>query len=968
MVLSQLSMLLTRVLHGMRSAGASFWAILKLGGRRLVAQRNLVLVAGIGLVAAAALTLSISIYADATQFRLLRERLNQGKGAVWEAPLPLMIEYNATSRNRPTWSDMLPLDDYLTFGAAADLHLAPLQIVRQFHTDAFELYPPYDDTNPTTRFLLSYNYLGTLSSLKETFIVIDGKLPEQSDPGEPIQALANQQLVEDFGLQPGDKYLLRRSNLQDIPILIAGIWQATEPDAPYWDVSKSPLLIIPEEVYINQIAPLIDDELYDCVWYLELDGSPIHAGDIAELINRYAIVSSEVGRLFEKTKQTITPVEELEQYQTDAPALTFLLYAFSIPIMGLVLVFIGLVASVYINEKRNEIAILRSRGGSAGLMAGTASVEGLLLGTFALILGIPTGAAIAYAIGRARSFLDFSAPPALRVSLTVGMLAFSVLATVIILLAGFVLPTLSAARFTIVTYRQDRARQTETPFWQRIYLDLLLLIIAAYGAYDLSMQANQVAEGAVIPDPLQNPMLLLIPALGIFALTLLMLRVIPKLIASVAWALERSKSVGMLMAARYLSRSPAAFNAPLILLILTLSLSAFTASLAQTIDQHLTRQSYYSVGADLAIHEIGFPDVSSGEIKYFFGPVEEHLAVPGVNNATRVGRYPATVLLAGGKQSSGTFLGVDYQTFSQVAFWEKSFARSPLTTLLNELAANPGSLIVSRELLENEGLQIGDTLLISVSQGGQSLVQEMRIVDSVDFFPTWYPETGPLFVGNLEDLFLSFGRELPHDVYLSLKPGTNPEDVVYAVRGFSILLDLNADQSRLVRDGLNIQVDGWKSSHLLITNEQARPERQGLFGLLSVGFITSALLTVLGFLLYAAFSFRRRFIELGMLRAIGLSALQLTTLLSAELIFLIGVGMAAGTALGVSISFGFVPYLQLGTSLEAHYPPFQVVIAWASIFQIYMLFGILFLLGTAALSTLLLRMKIFQAVKLGETT
>jgi len=42
-----------------------------------------------------------------------------------------------------------------------------------------------------------------------------------------------------------------------------------------------------------------------------------------------------------------------------------------------------------------------------------------------------------------------------------------------------------------------------------------------------------------------------------------------------------------------------------------------------------------------------------------------------------------------------------------------------------------------------------------------------------------------------------------------------------------------------------------------------------LLGLLSVGFITAAVLTVLGFILYAMFSFRRRFIELGMLRAVG---------------------------------------------------------------------------------------------------
>ena len=60
--------------------------------------------------------------------------------------------------------------------------------------------------------------------------------------------------------------------------------------------------------------------------------------------------------------------------------------------------------------------------------------------------------------------------------------------------------------------------------------------------------------------------------------------------------------------------------------------------------------------------------------------------------------------------------------------------------------------------------------------------------------------------------------------------------------------------------------------------------------MLSVGFLAAALLTVLGFFLYALFSFRRRFIEMGVLRAVGLSAGQMTVFLASELAFLIVVG------------------------------------------------------------------------------
>jgi putative ABC transport system permease protein len=267
-------------------------------------------------------------------------------------------------------------------------------------------------------------------------------------------------------------------------------------------------------------------------------------------------------------------------------------------------------------------------------------------------------------------------------------------------------------------------------------------------------------------------------------------------------------------------------------------------------------------------------------------------------------------------------------------------------------------------------LNIGDKITLGIITGvaGESIPLEVNIVGTFDLFPTWYPETGTMIVGNLDEFFLQAGREYPHEVWLGTTRNANPEAITYAVRGFSILLDQQADQTKLVQNGLNTIVKEWSSADLNIRAEQARPERQGLFGLLSVGFIASALLTVLGFLLYALFSFRRRFIEMGMLRAIGLSIQQMKSLLAAELAFLILLGIGAGTALGVLASRMFIPFLQIGASAQSQYPPFHIEIAWLSIVEIYVLFIALFLVALSVLSSLLVRMKIFQAIKLGETT
>jgi putative ABC transport system permease protein len=168
-------------------------------------------------------------------------------------------------------------------------------------------------------------------------------------------------------------------------------------------------------------------------------------------------------------------------------------------------------------------------------------------------------------------------------------------------------------------------------------------------------------------------------------------------------------------------------------------------------------------------------------------------------------------------------------------------------------------------------------------------------------------------------------------------------------------------------EDLGLIVRSWDAPLLEVAAEQQRPERQGLFGALSVGFAAAAVLTALGFLLYAFFSFRRRFVELGVLRAIGLSPRQMTAFLAWELGFLVAIGLGAGTGLGVVLTNFFVPYLQVGSGTTSQIPPYIVRISWSAVFRNYALFGVLFVVALIVLIFLLMRIRIFQAIKMGET-
>jgi putative ABC transport system permease protein len=968
-----------KIFSGFGSFFQQTWATSGVAFKRLLTQRFLSIAAIVGLMIASGFILSIPLYADATYFRLFREELFSGNTSklashpVDYAPMAFTFDVNVAGQNSPQWKDVIKVDQYLSGSAFRAIQFPIEQIVRRFHTDGYYMYPPLDPTVPESKNYLTSVDIAFITPMESTIQLVSGQYPQPYtsilELGE-VPAMVSETIANKLGIQVGDVYYLRQTGIE-IPVIIAGVWAPADPTAPYWGAGSDNWLFVNEASYSSAISDAVPDELRDAMWYIVADGSTLHSGDIANLDQGIQEIQKQAAGLLNNTKLVASPLDALQRYQKNAPSLTYLLYAFSVPILGLILAFIGLVTGLFVGQQRGEMAILRSRGASTWQVVGISMLQGLLLAVVALAGGIFMGYWIAHTIGQARSFLDFTASGGLRVSLTASALVYGIAGIGVILLIEVLIPTLGGAGSTIVTYKQERARLLRAPWWQRYWFDILLLIPAGYGLWELQHQSSLALAGkANVPSPLQNPLLLITPAIGIFAVALFILRLVPWLMDLLSWALKKTKSVGVLMAARYLARTPAFYSAPLVLLVLTLGLSSFTASLAKTLDAQLYKQTYYNVGADMNVVEQGTTvNLDTQKPVYTFDPVEEHLGLKGVQAASRVGRYTATALTPSSASIAGTFLGIDRTTFQGVAYWQDDFASQPLVVLMNQLAANPDGVLVPASLLKKQGLKIGDPLIFGVQTGvaGVSIPLVLTIVGTFNLFPTWYPESGALFVANLDSLYLEADTEYPHEVWLKTAPNVDPEGIVYAIRGYSITLDSQADQSRLVENGLNTLVQSWTSARNDIQTAQQRPERQGLFGLLSVGFVASALLTVLGFLLYALFSFRRRFIEMGMLRAIGLSVRQMTMFLAAELASLILLGIGAGTLVGVFASKLFVPFLQIGSASQANYPPFQIQIAWLSIFQIYGLFIALFVVALGVLSAVLLRMKIFQAIKLGES-
>ena len=157
-----------------------------------------------------------------------------------------------------------------------------------------------------------------------------------------------------------------------------------------------------------------------------------------------------------------------------------------------------------------------------------------------------------------------------------------------------------------------------------------------------------------------------------------------------------------------------------------------------------------------------------------------------------------------------------------------------------------------------------------------------------------------------------------------------------------------------------------RDSRAEIASARDDATRVGIFGILSIGFLIAAVLTIMGFLMYSYMSFRRRMQQLGILRAMGLSVRQLVGIYAFENGFLVVLGVVLGTGLGVLTGNLFIPFLQLSVDQFGDTPPFRIVTAWSEVAKIYVLFGVVVAIAFPISAWLLSKIRINEAVKFGE--
>jgi putative ABC transport system permease protein len=898
-----------------------FFGVAQFALERLIHNPGLTILALLGIVLSVGLVSNAAFFAQAVDQVILDQELDAFSRMTGRPSFSTSVYTFPTSGNPISLTAAEDLAQNVASTLSSEVGLPLHHLGFQVHSGNMMLRPRAGDTQwgEEDEFLGSVDiaYMQAVSDYME--IVAGDPLDPEGTSGEAIDVWMHTRLAEKMGINVGEELAVGTNMLADmVPIRVVGIWQSEDADDDFWfenpDATLQGTLLVRRQDYIDHIQPTVPAKSWYVSWHIILDDSHVYpemARDYLTGFNRAEVI---INRYLPNARINTPPLDPLDSFVTRGDTLTVLLLSFNLPALGFLIYFLVLSSAIIAQWQQRETAMLVGRGMRATSILTLTLVEELLLFLVGYPLGIGVGMILARIMGNTASFLTFTSRAPLPVALR-GLNVPVTLAALLVALVARMIPAARATRLSATDIDRISARPTKGPLWYRAYLDFLLLL-PTYYAYTQLMQRGSLST-LVQDSPTdiyQDPLLILVPALFILTAALMTLRIFPLIMRALDFIANLTPWPTPHLALRQLGRRSHTYINPLLLVIVSLGLGVYTLSMAASMDQWLIDRSYYSAGSDLSFGVLPTNDGSGEAVTIVSGewiPLPDNFEqVPGVQAATRIGRYPMTTRLMVDGDVRGRFVGLDRTDFARVAWFRDDFANESLGSLMNKLAEAQNAILVSEEVFEENDLFIGDEITLRIGVNYEFyVVDQFRVVGTYKYFPTIYEEQ-TTFIGNLDHLNFYIGMTAPHDMWVELEPGYPGEDVVKSIPTF-----------------LGIGTSKVRDAPAMINEEQSKFERVGVFGTLSVGFMAAVVMAVLGLLIYTYASLRERLHRFTILRAVGLLRSQIAAQVVMEYAFLTAYGSIAGALIGKFASDLFVPLFQFTGDQQAPLPPLIPIIA-----------------------------------------
>jgi putative ABC transport system permease protein len=932
--------------------------------KRLWGRPWLALMSVLGIALAVGLAVSVPIFAQAVSRAIMEDELDDLADTTGRPPLSIRVYFLPTSRTPVTAQQCLDLSEHLASIFQTNLGIPVRSHPVTIESGGVMLKRLPEEAGGQPGDFLANGTVGFLTGIERHMETVSGEPMAEAAPtgGDVIDVWMHESWAMEMGILAGDRYLAQPI-LQAVPINIrvAGTWLPKDASDPFWpsnpDNTFRTVLIVRPEDYTTQIEPRLGNSPVGTVsWAINLDENRF----VPEFAERYvagfqrAIVETQ--QTLPESRCDVSPVATLEAYLGRRSSLTVLLFGFSVPIIGFLLYFLSLVSNILVDGQRQVTAIMVSRGMGPRQLFLISLFEGLILLALGTPLGVLTGLGAARLMGHSSSFMRFVGRSPLHVTMA-GVNLWLVLLTMGVSLVARLWPTIrEQGRWSVVEFVQESGRPQNRSFWQRFYLDFLLVIPTAYAYRQLQQQGSIVLLGwKSSGDIFRDPLLFIVPALFMLTASLLCARAFPLVMRIADRFISGHLGLVSCLTVRQLGRQGRHYVTPLLLIMASLSVGVFMASMAASLDSWLVDRLHYRLGSDIVFQVEDEPEGEGGggmgATAASLIPLNDLLAVEGVTGATWVGDYRAQMPIGPDTLHRGRFLAVDRVSFPSAASFRPDFSTASLGNLMNQLAAHPDGILVSRHFLEAGANNVGDPVKLMVSADGTTRVDVPAVIVGVfDYFPTVYEEDTPAVVGNLDYLTTVAGGVTTYDMWLKTGQDAPPPKTL------SVLVE------RVVK-----YLSGYHDVRDLLAEELEKKERIGVYGTLTIGFLACLALSGVGLLIQYHKSLQERLLRFAILRAIGISRGQMVAQVQLEYLSVLSVGVLAGVFIGMQASRLFIPFFRVSTpdgSLPL--PPLKLLLDQHSTAAMAVAFALLQIVAQAGLIRLAMRTELFQVLRMGH--
>jgi putative ABC transport system permease protein len=358
--------------------------------------------------------------------------------------------------------------------------------------------------------------------------------------------------------------------------------------------------------------------------------------------------------------------------------------------LGLALSAMAMLAILLVQRRRDSLLLARGRGTSGRLLLGAQAIEAVLLAGGAALVGLTLAA---YAV------------PARDTPLSV-ILAFGIAGAASLLLLAATWPT---ARRPLLTLERDDVPVLRVPP-RRLVFEATIVAVCLLALYLL----QQRGLGAVGNGLTFDPLLAAVPLLTGLAAGIVALRLYPIAVRAVGWLAARRRDLVPVVGLRTVARHPAAWNLPVLVLMLTAAFGSFASVIGSTVERGQVGASYLDVGADYRLERVGI-----GALPTAIEPA----ALPGAEAvATGVSLPTAFVVRQDStRRSTIEVAAIDAFAYARVTAdttaepnWPAGFLEPPGGDAGGP--DNPIPAFASDQFLQGNQIDPGDTFMVSVGR------------------------------------------------------------------------------------------------------------------------------------------------------------------------------------------------------------------------------------------------------------